>query len=114
MFKLDLEALAPRFLHNKEIHIEYLKYAQEQADVLWGLVEQVLDTCPNEINLSAKKVDVTPKNKVKKVKFAEPLTSSSNIKQVESSNTSDSNTLVLSSTGLKCSTSKYGSKPTDW
>ncbi|GJR71252.1 hypothetical protein Tco_0083617 [Tanacetum coccineum] len=62
---------------------------------------------------SAKKVVVTPKNKVKKVRFAEPLTSSSNIKQVESLNTSDSNTPVLSSTGLKCSTSKCGSKPTD-
>ncbi|GJW82513.1 retrovirus-related pol polyprotein from transposon TNT 1-94 [Tanacetum coccineum] len=61
---------------------------------------------------SSKKVAVTPKNKVKKVRFAEPITSSSNIKQVESSNTSDSNTHVLSSTGLKCSTSKCGSKPT--
>ncbi|GJV24795.1 uncharacterized mitochondrial protein-like protein [Tanacetum coccineum] len=61
---------------------------------------------------SAKKLVVTPENKVKKVRFAEPLTSSSNIKQVESSNTSDSNTPILSSIGLKCSTSKYGSKPT--
>ncbi|GJV69661.1 integrase, catalytic region, zinc finger, CCHC-type containing protein, partial [Tanacetum coccineum] len=34
---------------------------------------------------SAKKVAVTPKNNVKKVRFVEPLTSSSNIKQVESS-----------------------------
>ncbi|GJZ82934.1 integrase, catalytic region, zinc finger, CCHC-type containing protein [Tanacetum coccineum] len=50
-------------------------------------------------------------NNVKKVRFAEPLTSSSNIKQVEYSNTSDSNTLVLSSTGVKYSTSNYGSKP---
>ncbi|GJW44721.1 retrovirus-related pol polyprotein from transposon TNT 1-94 [Tanacetum coccineum] len=40
----------------------------------------------------------------------EPL-APSNIKQVESSNTSDSNTLALSSTGLKCYTSKCGSKP---
>ncbi|GKB07987.1 retrovirus-related pol polyprotein from transposon TNT 1-94 [Tanacetum coccineum] len=32
--------------------------------------------------------------------------------KVESSNTSDSNTSVLSSTGLECSTSKCGSKPT--
>ncbi|GKF54046.1 hypothetical protein Tco_0160956, partial [Tanacetum coccineum] len=61
---------------------------------------------------SAKKVDVTPKNKVKKVRFDEPLTSSSNIKQVESSTTSDSNTPVLSPTGLKCSTSNCRSKPT--
>ncbi|GJZ91015.1 retrovirus-related pol polyprotein from transposon TNT 1-94 [Tanacetum coccineum] len=112
---------------------------KEQADILRGIVEQakakqpldkeldfackhaqriqellvyVQDTCPNAIKLSAKKVVVTPKNNVKKVRFAEPLTSSSNIKQVESSKTSDSNTPVLSSTGLKCSTSKCGSKPT--
>ncbi|GJR11516.1 copia protein [Tanacetum coccineum] len=61
---------------------------------------------------SAKKVAITQKNNVKKVRFAEPLTFSSNIKQVESSTTSDSNTPVLSSTRLKCSTSKCGSKPT--
>ncbi|GKE28444.1 hypothetical protein Tco_1443828, partial [Tanacetum coccineum] len=139
MFKLDLEPLAPRLLQNREIHIEYLKYTQEQADILQGLVEQakakqpldkeldfsckhaqrihellvyVQDTCPNTIKLNEKKVAVTPKNKVKKVRFAEPLTSLSNIKQVESSKTSNSNTPVLSSTGLKCSTSKNGSKST--
>ncbi|GJV25758.1 hypothetical protein Tco_1378453 [Tanacetum coccineum] len=114
MFKLDLEPLAPRLLQNRDAHIDYLKYTQEQANILQGIVEQakakqpldkeldfackhaqriqellvyVRDTCPNAINLSAKKVAVTPKNKVKKVRFAEPLTSSSNIKQVESSKT---------------------------
>ncbi|GJY19071.1 hypothetical protein Tco_0390562 [Tanacetum coccineum] len=139
MFKLDLEPLAPKLLQNREVHIEYLNYTQEQADILWGIVKQakakqpldkeldfackhaqriqellvyVRDTCPNAIKLNEKKVAVTPKNKVKKVRFAEPLTSSSNIKQVESSTTSDSNTLVLSPTGLKCSTSNCGSKPT--
>ncbi|GJU78002.1 retrovirus-related pol polyprotein from transposon TNT 1-94 [Tanacetum coccineum] len=50
-------------------------------------------------------------NNVKKVRFAEPLTSLSYSKQVESSNTSDFNTPVLSSTGVKCSTSNWGSKP---
>ncbi|GKB22708.1 integrase, catalytic region, zinc finger, CCHC-type containing protein [Tanacetum coccineum] len=54
MFKLDLEPLAPRLLRNREAHIDYL---------------------------SEKKVVVTPKNNVKKVRFAKPLTSSSNIKQ---------------------------------
>ncbi|GJR20182.1 retrovirus-related pol polyprotein from transposon TNT 1-94 [Tanacetum coccineum] len=94
MFKLDLEPLAPRLLRNREIHIEYLKYTQEQADNIWGLVEQakakqpsdkeldfackhtqriqklliyVQDTCLNAIKLNEKKVAVTPKNKVKKV-----------------------------------------------
>ncbi|GJT16377.1 hypothetical protein Tco_0875083 [Tanacetum coccineum] len=76
------------------------------------LLVYVRDTCPNAIKLNKKKVAVTPKNKVKKVRFAEPLTSSSNIKQVESSTTSDSNTHVLSPTRLKCSTSNCGSKPT--
>ncbi|GKF31707.1 hypothetical protein Tco_0101505, partial [Tanacetum coccineum] len=40
MFELDLEPLAPRLLQNREMHIEYLKYTQEQADILWGIVEQ--------------------------------------------------------------------------
>ncbi|GJY67065.1 retrovirus-related pol polyprotein from transposon TNT 1-94 [Tanacetum coccineum] len=57
------------------------------------------------------KITVTPMNNVKKVRFAEPITSSSKTQQVESSKTSDSNTLVLSSTGVKCSTSNCGSKP---
>ncbi|GJW53396.1 retrovirus-related pol polyprotein from transposon TNT 1-94 [Tanacetum coccineum] len=61
---------------------------------------------------SEKKVAITPMNKVKKVRFSEPLTSSSNIKHVESSKTSDSNTPVLSSTRLKYSTSTCRSQPT--
>ncbi|GKC78685.1 retrovirus-related pol polyprotein from transposon TNT 1-94, partial [Tanacetum coccineum] len=108
MSKLDLEPLSHRLLQNREIHIEYLKYAQEQVDILREIAEQakakqpldtkldfackhaqriqellvyVRDTCPNAINLNAKKVAVTPKNKVKKVR-------------------------------LKCSTSNCGSKPT--
>ncbi|GJS74952.1 retrovirus-related pol polyprotein from transposon TNT 1-94 [Tanacetum coccineum] len=108
MFKLDSEPLAPRLLHNRKAHIDYLKYTQEQAYILREIVEQakpkqsldkeldfackhaqqiqellvyVRDTCPNAINLSAKKVVVTPKTNIKKVRFVEPLTSSSNIKQ---------------------------------
>ncbi|GJY63477.1 hypothetical protein Tco_0464937 [Tanacetum coccineum] len=138
MFKLDLEPLPPRLLQNREVHIDYLRNTQEQANILREIVEQakakqpldseldlackyatriqellvyVQDTCPNAITPSAKKVTVKPMNNVKKVRFVEPLTSSSKIQQVESSNTSDSNTPVLSSTGVKCSTSNCGSKP---
>ncbi|GJS29025.1 retrovirus-related pol polyprotein from transposon TNT 1-94 [Tanacetum coccineum] len=85
MFKLDLEPLAPRLLQNREIQIEYLKYTREQADIHRGLVEQVKAKQPLD----------------KELDFA-----------LESSKTSDSNTPVLSSTGLKCSTSKYISKRT--
>ncbi|GJR21519.1 retrovirus-related pol polyprotein from transposon TNT 1-94 [Tanacetum coccineum] len=110
MFKLDLEPLVPRLLQNREAYTDYLKYTQEQADILQEIVEQSKAEQP--LDKDAKKVAVTPKNKVKKVRFAEALTSSSNSKQVELSKTSDSNTPVLSSTELKCSTSKSGSKPT--
>nr|GEU29298.1 hypothetical protein [Tanacetum cinerariifolium] len=139
MFKLDLVPLAPKLLQNMEAHTDYLKYTQEQADTLREIVKQakakqpldnVLDfsckhaqrihelliyvsnACPNAIKPTTKKVVVTTKNNDKKVRLAEPLTSSSNINQVELSKTFDSNTIVLSPTGLKCSTSNCGSKPT--
>ncbi|GJV87948.1 hypothetical protein Tco_1531886 [Tanacetum coccineum] len=111
MFKLDLEPLAPRLFQNREAHIDYLKYTQEQADILWEIVEQAKAEQPLDKELDFACCFHT-QNKDKKVSFAEPLTSSSNSKQVESSKTSDSNTHLLSSTGLKCSTSKCGSKPT--
>ncbi|GJV40450.1 hypothetical protein Tco_1418890 [Tanacetum coccineum] len=101
MFKLDLEPLPPSEL---DLACKYATRIQE-------LLVYVQDTCPNAITPSAKKVTVKPMNNVKKVRFVEPLTSSSKIQQVESSNTSDSNTPVLSSTGVKCSTSNCGSKP---
>ncbi|GJT74877.1 hypothetical protein Tco_1041602 [Tanacetum coccineum] len=91
----------------KSIENEDLKAQIQDKELL----VYVQDTCPNAITPSAKKVTVKPMNNVKKVRVAEPLTSSSKIQQVESSNTSNSNTPVLSSTGVKCSTSNYGSKP---
>ncbi|GKB37260.1 hypothetical protein Tco_0882202 [Tanacetum coccineum] len=107
MFKLDLEPLPPRLLQNREVHIDYLRNTQEQANILREIVEQakakqpldgeldlackyttriqellvyVQDTCPNAITPNTRKVAVTPMNNVKKVRFAEPLTSSSNSK----------------------------------
>ncbi|GJZ84435.1 retrovirus-related pol polyprotein from transposon TNT 1-94 [Tanacetum coccineum] len=138
MFKLDLVPLPPSLLQNKEVHLNYLRHAQEQANTLREIIKQakakqpldnkldlackhtiriqellvyVQDTCPNAITPSTKKVVVTPINNIKKVRFSEPLMSSSNIKQVESSNTLDFNTPVLSSIGVKCSISNCRSKP---
>ncbi|GJY86843.1 retrovirus-related pol polyprotein from transposon TNT 1-94 [Tanacetum coccineum] len=81
MFKVDLDTLAPKLLQNREAHIDYLKYTQEKVDILWGIVEQA--------------------------KAKQPLDNALDFalqKKVESSTTSDSNTPVLSPTGLKCST----------
>ncbi|GKC39117.1 retrovirus-related pol polyprotein from transposon TNT 1-94 [Tanacetum coccineum] len=40
MFKLDLEPFAHMLLQNRKAHIDYLKYTQEQADILQGIVKQ--------------------------------------------------------------------------
>nr|GEV56128.1 Gag-Pol polyprotein [Tanacetum cinerariifolium] len=61
--------------------LENERLCNEINHVKQELLVYVRDTCSNAINLSAKKVAVTPKNKVKKVRFVKPLTSSSNIKQ---------------------------------
>ncbi|GKC97980.1 hypothetical protein Tco_1168255, partial [Tanacetum coccineum] len=51
-------------------------------------------------------------NKDKRVRFAKPVTSSSNIpKQTDSLKTKDSNKPLLISTGVKVTTSASGSKP---
>ncbi|GJU13368.1 hypothetical protein Tco_1135764 [Tanacetum coccineum] len=69
-------------------------------------------TCPSINNSSDKLVVVTPKNKDKRVRFTEPITSSgnTNTKTVSSSNLV-SNKPRLSSTGVKPSTSASGSQP---
>ncbi|GJS18957.1 hypothetical protein Tco_0413429 [Tanacetum coccineum] len=72
MFKLDLDPLAPRLLKNKEAHIDYLKHTQEQADILQGIVEQAKAKQPLDNALDFA---------FKRVRFSEPLTSSSSIKQ---------------------------------
>nr|GEX26379.1 hypothetical protein [Tanacetum cinerariifolium] len=59
-----------------------LDFACKHAQRIQELLVYVQDTCPNAIKPSAKKVVVTPKNNVKKVRFVEPLTASSNIKQM--------------------------------
>ncbi|GJZ66574.1 retrovirus-related pol polyprotein from transposon TNT 1-94 [Tanacetum coccineum] len=106
MFKLDIEPLSHRLKNNRDAHENYLKKTIENTDTIRGLVERartqnpseplldsaytftkhiqellvyVSQTCPSFIKPSEKLVAVTPMNKVKKVRFSEPLTSSSNI-----------------------------------
>ncbi|GJS91955.1 retrovirus-related pol polyprotein from transposon TNT 1-94 [Tanacetum coccineum] len=63
-------------------------------------------TCSDSPKLSEKLVAITPLNKDKRVRFADPLTSSSTT-QI----TQDSNKPMLHSTGVNCSTNASGSKP---
>ncbi|GKA56228.1 retrovirus-related pol polyprotein from transposon TNT 1-94, partial [Tanacetum coccineum] len=84
MFKLDLEPLAPRLLQNREAHIEYLKYTQEQVDILRGIVKLAKAKQPLD----------------KELDFALQ-------KRLLSHSETRSRKL-----GLKCSTSNCGPKPT--
>nr|GEV34629.1 hypothetical protein [Tanacetum cinerariifolium] len=108
MYKLDPVIWAPRDKNNRETRIYYLKHTMKQAAILKEIVEQakslnpldsasyiackyvkliqellgyVRETCPDIHKPSEKLVAVTPMNKVKKVRFSKPLTSSNNITQ---------------------------------
>ncbi|GKE11868.1 hypothetical protein Tco_1415419 [Tanacetum coccineum] len=85
------------------------RYVQRIQEVL----AYIRDTCPYLTRPGEKLVVVTPKNKDKKVRFADPVTSSSNTqKQVDSHKPKDSNQPLLHSTGVIGSTDASGSKPT--
>ncbi|GJV23129.1 hypothetical protein Tco_1375824 [Tanacetum coccineum] len=78
MFKLDLEPLAPRLLQNREAHIDYLKYTQEQADILRGIVEQAKAKQPldKELDFACNKkndrISRTPSRNMKNKVEAQP------------------------------------------
>nr|GEU35886.1 hypothetical protein [Tanacetum cinerariifolium] len=76
------------------------------------LLKIIRQTCPGFNNSREKLVAVTPKNKDKRVRFTEPVTSSGNTnKKTASSSNLVYNKPALSSTGVKPSTSASGSQP---
>ncbi|GJZ58806.1 retrovirus-related pol polyprotein from transposon TNT 1-94 [Tanacetum coccineum] len=119
MFKLDIEPISHRLKNNRDAHEVYLEKTIENTDTLRGLIEcarkqnpsqpllesafmftkhvqelfvYVSKTFPSLTKPTEKLVAVTPMNKDKKVRFTEPVTSSSNIpKQNDSLRTKDSN-----------------------
>ncbi|GJY29749.1 retrovirus-related pol polyprotein from transposon TNT 1-94, partial [Tanacetum coccineum] len=139
MLKINVEPITPKLLNKKTAHSAYIKHTQEEATVLKDLVEHVkskylLDhslesacsyakliqellthiskTCPSVNNTNGKLVAVTSKNKDKRVRFTEPVTSSGNtITKITSTSNLVSNKPMLSSTGVKPSTSASGSQP---
>ncbi|GJS00674.1 hypothetical protein Tco_0317182 [Tanacetum coccineum] len=111
MLKIDVQHIAPGLLNNRTAHSEYLRHTQEEAAILKEIVEQGKSQNPLNNSLDSALV-VTPKNKDKRVRFTEPVTSSghTNIKTASSLNLV-SNKPMLSSTRVKPSTSASGSQP---
>ncbi|GJZ49217.1 retrovirus-related pol polyprotein from transposon TNT 1-94 [Tanacetum coccineum] len=139
MLKIDVEPITPKLLNKQTAHSAYIKHTQEEAVVLRDLVEHVkskypLDqslesscryakliqellthiskTYPSINNTDGKIVAVTPKNRDKRVRFTKTVISSGNtITKTTSTSNLVSNKLMLSSTGIKLSTSASGSQP---
>ncbi|GJU83533.1 retrovirus-related pol polyprotein from transposon TNT 1-94 [Tanacetum coccineum] len=111
MLKFDVEPIAPKLLNNKTAHSDYLRHTHEQAAILKEVVEQ--GKFQNLLNISLDSaLAVTPKNKDKRVRFTEPVISSGNTNtKIDSSSNLVSNKPMLSSTGVKPSTSASGKQP---
>ncbi|GJT36967.1 hypothetical protein Tco_0936832 [Tanacetum coccineum] len=139
VFKLYIEPISHRLKNNRDAHEVYIEKTIKNTDTLHGFVKlartqnpsepllesacmftkhvqelsvYVSQTCLNSPTPSEKLVAVTPMNKDKRVRFAKLITSSSNIsKQTDSLKTKDSNKPLLTSTGVKHTTSASRSKP---
>ncbi|GJW04020.1 retrovirus-related pol polyprotein from transposon TNT 1-94 [Tanacetum coccineum] len=139
MLKIDVEPITPKLLNKRTAHSAYIKHTQEEAAVLRDLIDHIkadypLDhtfdsacrytkliqelltniskTCPGIKNTDGKLVVVTPKNKDKRVRFTEPITSSGHtITKITSTSNLVSNKPMLSSTGVKPYASASGSQP---
>ncbi|GJS56966.1 retrovirus-related pol polyprotein from transposon TNT 1-94 [Tanacetum coccineum] len=143
MLKNDVEPITLKLLNNRTSHSAYIKHTQEEAAVLKDLVEHVkanyplnyplesayrytkriqdlltniIKTCLSINNSGEKLVAITPKNKDKRVRFTEPVTSSGNTNTNTNTKTTSSSNLVsnkpmLSYIGIKPSTSASGSQP---
>ncbi|GJY59144.1 retrovirus-related pol polyprotein from transposon TNT 1-94 [Tanacetum coccineum] len=100
MLKIDAEPITPKLLHKQTAHSAYIKHTQEEATVLRDLVEHVQSKYPLDQSLESA------------CRFTEPVTSSGNTitKRTLTSNLV-SNKPMLSSTGVKPSTSASGSQP---
>ncbi|GJY06947.1 retrovirus-related pol polyprotein from transposon TNT 1-94 [Tanacetum coccineum] len=85
MLNIDVETLNPRLLNTRSAHFDYLKHTQEEAVILREIVELGKSQHPLNNSLDSALV-VTPKNKDKRVRFTEPVTSLGNTKTTSSSN----------------------------
>ncbi|GKC99426.1 hypothetical protein Tco_1169701, partial [Tanacetum coccineum] len=110
MLKFDVEPIAPKLLNNRTTRSDYLRHTQEQATILKEVVKQGKSQNPLNNSLDSA-LAVTPKNKDKRFGFIEHVISlgNTNSKTTSSSNLV-SNKPMLSSIGVKLSTSASGSQ----
>nr|GFB35152.1 hypothetical protein [Tanacetum cinerariifolium] len=136
--KVDVVPLVPKLRKNRTAHIDYIRHTQEEAATLRELVESerllsplntslayvckytrriqellmiLQQTYPKITDLGTNLVAVTPKNKTKQIRCTAQITKSEKTYVATSPSPNiDSNTPVLSSTGVALVSSASGSK----
>nr|GEX40175.1 hypothetical protein [Tanacetum cinerariifolium] len=137
LLKVDVKPLVLKLRTNRTAHTDYIRHTQEEADTLREIVESerllsplntsldyackytrriqellmiLQQTCPCLTDLGTKLVAVTPKNKTKQIRPTEQITKSGKTTvTTQPSANLDSNTPVLSSTGVILVSSASGS-----
>nr|GFA05603.1 hypothetical protein [Tanacetum cinerariifolium] len=141
LLQVDVAPLVPKLRKNRTGHTDYIRHTQEEAATLREIVESerllsplntslayackytrriqellmiLQQTYPNITDLGTTLVAVTPKNKTKQIRRTAQITKleRTTIATSPSANI-DSNTLVLSSTGVTLVSSASGSKSQD-
>ncbi|GJU04211.1 integrase, catalytic region, zinc finger, CCHC-type containing protein [Tanacetum coccineum] len=119
LHQVNVEPITPKLLNKRTSHSAYIKhspldslleYAYKYTKLIQEMLYKISKTCPSINSSGEQLVVVTPMNKVKRVRFTEPVTSSRNTKIAHTLNLS-SNKPMLSSTGVKQSTSASISQP---
>nr|GEW10015.1 retrovirus-related Pol polyprotein from transposon TNT 1-94 [Tanacetum cinerariifolium] len=138
LLQVDVAPLVPKLHKNRTAHTDYIRHTQEEAATLREIVksERLLSplntslayackytkriqellmilqqTCPSITGLGTQLVAVTPKNKTKQIRRTTQITKSERTTVATSLLANiDSNTLVLSSTGVTLVSSASGSK----
>ncbi|GJU63340.1 integrase, catalytic region, zinc finger, CCHC-type containing protein [Tanacetum coccineum] len=108
MLKIDMEPITLKLLNKRTAHSAYIKHTQEEDAVLRDLIDHVNANYPLDHTLDSACSGCDPKEQG----FTEPVTSSGNtITKIASTSNLVSNKPMLSSTGVKPSTSASGSQP---
>nr|GEY43275.1 hypothetical protein [Tanacetum cinerariifolium] len=141
LLQVDVASLVPKLHKNMTAHTDYIRHTQEEAATLREIVESerllsllntslayvckytrliqellmiLQQTCPSIIDLGTKLVAVTPKNNTKQIRRTAQITKSERTTVATSPSANiDSNTPVLSSTGVTLVSSASGSKSQD-
>nr|GFA63632.1 integrase, catalytic region, zinc finger, CCHC-type, peptidase aspartic, catalytic [Tanacetum cinerariifolium] len=111
--KVNVVLLVSKLRKNRTAHIDYIRHTQEEAATLRELVESERLLSPLNTSL-AYALAVTPKNQTKQIRRTAQITKSEKTSVATSPSLNiDSNTPVLSSTGVTLVSSASGSKSQD-